>query len=289
MESYNNLTELRRAEQSMEAEARYQPVSGGSNQPGTRHPSGDGSTFPPDTTGGSNAHEPPTRSPSPTSRASKLENEDSNSDDGADDDDHSTKSKDQHDQDGTRPAGDASNTEGSISKSSYKPRPSCDDASDPIVHRESNLLLQMVPYRPRLSNGIRSDRLLPGTQGRESDTKSATRGATDSVRLLLDKWTTLGSAPVSNILDEEAVREKDEVLVGGPPFLLVVADIVSSVSGPLSVESQSLRLIPTAGRHRQEPSLTKTSLVQQITQDRMKILLISKMIICHQLQHGPLI
>ena len=237
MESYNNLIELRRAEQSTEAEAQYQPMFGGSNHPGVHHPYGDGSTFPPNPTGGSNAYESPiTRSPSPTSNASKSENEDSNSDDEADDYVNSTKSKDQNDQDGTGPAGDTSNKEGLISRLSFQPRSSYNDASDPTIHRESNLLLQMVPYGLRLPNRIRSDRLIPGGQGPDSDTKSATQEATNSVRLLLDKWTTLGSAPVSNVLDEEAATEKNEASVGGPPFVLKLADIISSVIRPINVE-----------------------------------------------------
>ena len=286
MESYNNLTELRRSEQSTEVEARYQPMSGGSNHPGVRHPYGDGSTFPPNPIGGSNAYEPPiTRSPSPTSRASKSEDEDSNYDDMADDDTNSTKSKDQNDRDGTGPAGDTSNTEGLISRFPFQPRSFYTDASDPNMHRESNLLLQMVPYRPRLPNRIRSDYLIPGGQGPDSDTKSATQEATNTVRLLLDKWTTSGSAPVSSILDEEATREKNEALVGGPSSVLEFADTISSVSWPISVELQTLNSIRTDARHRQEPNLMKTILVPHITQDCMKILVFN-MIICHQLRHG---
>jgi hypothetical protein len=287
MENYNNLTELRRAKQSTEVEALYQPMCGSSSHPGVHPPYGDSSNFPSNPIGGSNAYEPPiTRSPSPTSSASKSENEDSNSDDGADDSANSTKSKDQNDQDGAGPMGDTSNAEGLTSRFSFQPRSSYNDASDPSMHRESNLLLQMVPYRPRLPNPIRSDRLIPGGQGSDSHTKSATQEATNSVRLLLDKWTTSGSAPVSNILDEEAAREKQEASVGGPPFVLELADISSSVSWPISVELQALNSMPTEGRHRQEPNLMKTILVPHITQDCTNILHVFKIIICHHLRHG---
>ena len=287
MESYNNLTELRHAEQSTEAEARYQPMSGGSSYPEAHHPYGDCSTFPPNPIGGSNAYEPPiTRSPSPTSSASKSENEDSTSDDGADDDGDTTKSKDQNDQDGTGPAGDTSNIEGLISRVSFQPRLSYNDVLDPDMHRESNLLLQMVPYRPRLPNQIRSDRLIPGGQGQDSDTKFATQEATNSVRLLLDKWTTSGSAPVSNILDEEAAREKNEASVRGPPFILELADIISSVSWPISVELQILNSIRTYGRHRQEPNQMRTILVLHVTQGHIIFFLVCKMISCHHPRHG---
>ncbi len=81
------------------------------------------------------------------------------------------------------------------------------------MHRESNVLLQMIPYKPKAPDRIRSDRLIPAGQGPDVNTKSVTQEATNSVRLLLDKWTTSGSAPISNVLDEEAAREKTEALV----------------------------------------------------------------------------
>lgn len=134
-------------------------------------------------------------------------------DDGTGDDTNSTKSEDQDDQDGTGPAGYTSDTEVLISRPSFQPRSLHYLASDPIMHRESNVLLQMIPYKPKAPDRIRSDRLIPAGQGPDVNTKSVTQEATNSVRLLLDKWTTSGSAPISNILDEEAAREKTEALV----------------------------------------------------------------------------
>lgn len=215
MENNNNLRELRRAEQSTEAEARYQPVSGGGSHPG-HNPYGHDSTFPSNPVGGSNAYELPIMlSPSPTSGAFNPDNEDPNSDDGADDDANYTKHKDRNDQDGTGPMGDTSNAEGLVSRYVYQPRSSYNDASGPSMHRESNSLLQMVPYSPRFLDPIRSGRFISGRQLPDSGAKSATQEATNSVRLLLEKWTTSGSAPVSNVLDEEAAGDKSEASVGG--------------------------------------------------------------------------
>lgn len=217
-ESYNNLIALRRAEQSTEAEAQYQPMSGDGSHMTIQH--WDGSTFPSDPISASNPFEPPVkRSPPPSSNASKSDNEDSNTDDGGNNDDHndinSTNSKDQNDHDGAGPKRDASSAKGLVSGVPYQPRPSYNDASDPDTHRESNLLLQMVPYNPSGPDPIRSDRLISGGHGPDSGTTFATQEVTNNVRLLLDKWTTSGSAPLSNILDEEAAKEKDEASVPG--------------------------------------------------------------------------
>ena len=78
------------------------------------------------------------------------------------------------------------------------------------IHRESNLLLQMVPYRPNVPGPISSDRLLPAEPGRDGSISSITKGPTESIRHLLDNWTVSGSAPISNILDEEVSKEKKE-------------------------------------------------------------------------------
>ena len=275
MESYNSLTALRRAEQSTEAEARYQPMSGGSH-PVVHHGYGDGSTYPICV---SSAFESPIPlSQSPTSYASKSDDEGSKSDGGADDDDiddaNSTKSKDQSDPDDPAPKGDTSNADGLTSGISSMPRLSYNDSSDSSIHRESNLFLQMVPYRPGGLDPIRSDRLISDKQDHDRGTKSATEEATNSVRLLLDKWTTSGSAPVSNILDEEAAREKDEASVEGPSSVLGHANIVSSASFLISVELQTIYTIGTDGPHRQESNITRKVLVLHMTQESMSILLL---------------
>lgn len=71
----------------------------------------------------------------------------------------------------------------------------------------------MVPYNPFGSGPLLSDRLIGSGHVADSGTTSVTQEVTKSVRALLDKWTTSGSAPISNILDEEAARENDEALV----------------------------------------------------------------------------
>ncbi|KAL8724345.1 MAG: hypothetical protein Q9181_006866, partial [Wetmoreana brouardii] len=190
MESYNNLTELRRAEQSTGAEAQYQSISG----------------------------EPPIeQSPSPTSSASYSDNDDSKSDvktdrhDADDEVDDANKGKDQNGKEGTGAMSGTSKAEGPMPRLSYQTQSSYNDTSDSVVHHESNLLLEIVPYRPSLPQSIGSGRLISGGQGPDGDTRSAAQQAANSVRLLLDKWTMSGSAPVSDILDEEAAAaEKQE-------------------------------------------------------------------------------
>lgn len=84
----------------------------------------------------------------------------------------------------------------------------------PDPHRASSLLLQMVPYTPRTSNAAHSEpwnRLISSGAGEAvsmlTDAKPAMEEATNSVRLLLDKWTTSGSAPLSDMLIEESLKD----------------------------------------------------------------------------------
>lgn len=83
--------------------------------------------------------------------------------------------------------------------------------------RASTLLLQMVPYTPTNSRAAyfhQSKLLLPAapseTARSGTDRKPAMDEATKSVRLLLDKWTVSGSAPVSDLLIESATKDTPE-------------------------------------------------------------------------------
>ena len=71
----------------------------------------------------------------------------------------------------------------------------------------------MIPYNPASSTAAyldSSNRLIPyglgAVPGSDLNPKPAMREATKSVRLLLDKWTTSGSTPVSDILDAEDAK-----------------------------------------------------------------------------------
>ena len=214
-ENYDKLMALRHAEQSTEAEARYQPVPGDESRPKVYNPYGDESTFSSNPIIVPNAFEPPTRrSPSPTPNASESDHGDLSSEGGDDNDDSSKKSENDHGDSGSK--GINSGMKGMISGSSLEPRSSYDGPSDSVVHRESDLLLQMVPYRPRDPDLIRSDYLLAASQDPDNHTENTTEEVTKSVRLLLDRWTATGSAPISNILDEEAAKEKTEASVERP-------------------------------------------------------------------------
>jgi len=273
MESYNNLMELRRAEQSIEIERPFQPMSGGNAHLGVQNPYRDDSTLPQNPMGGLEAYEPPIpRSPTPTSSARGSESGDSSSDDGVDDDAdaNSTKSQDQQDQGHPGFAGDTSNTGGLIPGLPSRPRLPHDDAAKPRVHRESNLLLQIVPYKPVSLNPGNSDRLILGVHGPASESKSITGGATDSVRLLLEKWTTSGAAPVSDILDEEAAKEKKEVSVGESLLVFGFANTVP-VSCLMNVELQALHS-KRSGHCPQERDIMKMISPTHIIRDCLNIL-----------------
>ena len=215
-ESYDNGMALRHAEQSSEGDRRASIV---------HSPYMDRSTVQPDRVDRSNdSRLPLTRSSSSTSNASNSEDEDEESsiDDLDEDDDQnetiSRNSNIQNELDRTDAKRDASRPKALSSRVPYQSRLSYHASSNPDIHRESNILLQMIPYRPTDSHPILSDRLISGTHGPDmSDTPSATRGVSTSVRLLLDKWTISGSATISDVLEEEAAREKDEASVRAIP------------------------------------------------------------------------
>ena len=178
----------------------------------TRHlPYVDGSTFQSDPMSGYSAFEPPIRrSPSPTSSVHGGDDKESNTDSEGHEDDHDDV-RSMKAENGAGPNRKTSNATGTISGVPYS-----------YPFRESNLLVQMVPYNPFGSNPLLSDRLIGSGHGVDTGTTSATQEVTKSVRALLDKWTTSGSAPISNILDEEAARENHEALVLGASFIQIL-------------------------------------------------------------------
>ena len=197
MESYNNLTELRCAEQAVEVEAKDQPFPATTAHPGIHDSHAQDSAIP------ANAPLVP-RSPSPVSSDRKSEDENSSDDDDEDDNEvDSTKATNEDDENDVGRARNHLRAGGTVSRSSPYAI-----ASPPTSHQQSNLLLSMMPYRPRSRDSVGSGRLILARQGSASDPGSVTQ--TESVRKLLDKWTTSGSAAISNILDEEAANEKSE-------------------------------------------------------------------------------
>ena len=286
MESYNNLTELRRAEESIETERRFQPMSGGNTYLGVQNPYRDDSTLSHNPMGGWEAYEPPIpRPPMPTSNACGSQSGDSSSDDGVDDnsDANSTNSQEQRDQGHPGSTGDTSNTERLIPGLPSGPRLPYDDVVKPRVHRESNLLLQIVPYKPISLYPGNSDRLILGGHGAASESKSTKGGATDSVRLLLEKWTTSGAAPVSDILDEEAAKEKKVVSVGESLIVFGFAKIVP-VSWLKNVELQTLHS-KRSGHYPQEPDMLEMISPMHIIRDCLNILVSNPIKCRHHLLH----
>ena len=176
MESYRNLTELKRAEDSAAAESMY---SG---------PSPDDPMPPPST---SNSEDEGKSSSDDESNESDDDN--TNHDDGDDSDLRS-----RHLDFVPKPT----NAQHQISRLTSAPK-----ASKHIERRESNMLLQMVPYRPRARSSLRPDRLIQDLRNPDGNVQSSGQSAIESVRLLLDKWTAAGSIPFSDILSDEIAKE----------------------------------------------------------------------------------
>ena len=204
METHNNLTELRRAEQSTEAEARDEAVLQGGSRAEVSNPQRYNSSIrsnQPPATNLNETLEPKAQSPALSDR--KSSEEDSDSGDGTDNDTSSVESKDRNDQDDARLKESTPGAQRSVLRFHLH-------VPDSRTHRESSTLLQMVPYRPRLPGPFHQDRLISNDIGPDNVPNPHTHSAISSVRLLLDKWTTSGSAPFSNILDEEATKEAKE-------------------------------------------------------------------------------
>ena len=68
------------------------------------------------------------------------------------------------------------------------------------TYRASTSFLQMVPYRPNAAYSTQRNRFI--SAGPDAVPGSVMEEATRSVRFLLDRWTTSGSAPVSKVLAE---------------------------------------------------------------------------------------
>ncbi|MCJ1426226.1 hypothetical protein MMC29_004129, partial [Sticta canariensis] len=166
IENYNNVTELQRAEQSAEAE---RPLSLDSS-------------------------------------LSESDEEGSGADERLNDN-KSTQSRHQAEQENVESSAGNIQASSGFQKSAVQPLAQYDSPLKPGIHQTSALLLQMVPYRPAASNS----RLISQSNGQmarspnaiDTSPKPAMEEATKSIRLLLDKWTNLGSAPISDLLDED--------------------------------------------------------------------------------------
>ncbi|KAL8954310.1 MAG: hypothetical protein Q9183_007205 [Haloplaca sp. 2 TL-2023] len=203
MENHNHLADLRQAENVTAAEFAYRPVEHGGNRQANAKLSGP-SEVP-------NVYETPvlrSRTPYP---AAKKSTDDLFHHQDQRDDVEPVESNDGKEADtikAQRPDDIAGAQIQKTSKSLVPPQ-SSNDTSHPRTRRESDLLLQMIPYRPSFLRPLRSDYLLTDGPIPESCTESVTQEATNSIRLLLDRWTTAGSGLVSSTLDQEAAKDKD--------------------------------------------------------------------------------
>lgn len=169
IENYNNVTELQRAERSAEAE---RPLL-------------------------------------PDSSLSESDEEGSGADERLNDH-KSTQSRHQAELENVESSAGNIQASSDFQETAVQPLARYDSSLKPGIHQTSALLLQMVPYRPAASNS----RIISQPNGQiisttrssnaiETSPKPAMEEATKSVRLLLDKWTNSGSAPISDLLDED--------------------------------------------------------------------------------------
>ena len=185
IQSYNNLTELRRNESRAEIETKHQP-NDPDDSDGSAAASSPQSDDDQEAESGTSSSDDEPRPPDEDQETSMVAYQNASP--------HADKRRDNR---------------GEIPKYSTQLSGTRNDPEGGNIHRESDLLLQMVPYRPNFPRPVPSDRLLPAVPGRDSSKTSTSKGPTESVRHLLDKWTVSGSAPISTILDEESSKEEE--------------------------------------------------------------------------------
>lgn len=98
-------------------------------------------------------------------------------------------------------------------QAAVRPQPTYNSSGDPGKARVSTLLLQMVPYKSFYTDQGNSRLTIAGPDGPARlgiGEKPVIEEATESIRLLLDKWTATGSAPISDVLVEEAAKDHRE-------------------------------------------------------------------------------
>lgn len=140
---------------------------------------------------------------------SELDEEGSGADERLNDD-KLTQSRHQAEQENVESSADNIQSSSDLQGTPVQPLARYDSSLKPGIHQTSALLLQMVPYRPAAFNSRHISQsngqiIGPARSSNAIDTspKPAMEEATKSVRLLLDKWTNSGSAPISDLLDEE--------------------------------------------------------------------------------------
>lgn len=200
LENYNNVTELQRAEQSAEAEVRRAPRPPRVIYQEPSAPGDPENRF---------SSSPPPRPLSPLDILSDSDEEGSDPDEALNDAKTAEPRHQAELEDTESPAGNAQ-TLNDFQRTAVQPLAAFENSLEPRMHRASALLLQMVPYRPAASNPKhinQSNSLIyitpRGSNSVDTNLKFAKEEVTKSARLLLDKWTTSGSAPVSDLLAEE--------------------------------------------------------------------------------------
>lgn len=199
IENHNNSTRLRVAEISNNVETTYATQTSYERSGDFTNPYSAHGPFPLSHVNSEAQNSPVGRSPSPASVLSVSDGEDFERD-------HNASSNEDVDQKELENDQQGQDIGGLNRRSPSQPEMSTTHALTTNIHRESDLLLQMVTYRP-YSLSVPSQNLISGVPDTSKPMISEARSATDIIRLLLNKWTISGSLPVSEVLNEEAAQE----------------------------------------------------------------------------------
>lgn len=205
IENYNNSIELQHAEQRTEVESQGFPSRGTDNHQGpdpsfgSQEPLSAGPIEIPDLD-----HTTSRKPSSPVSSLSESDHEDVDPGKIAENARPST-SQGHVDQGHSDSSTDDAHRTDKMQESAVQQMSTYKSAVGSGSYRVSTSLLQMVPYRPNVAYSTQWNRSI--SAGPDTVQRSAMEEATRSVRLLLDKWTTSGSAPVSELLAETESKE----------------------------------------------------------------------------------
>lgn len=205
IENYNNSMELRHAEQRTEVESQRFPSRGTDKHQGpdpsfgSQEPLSAGPIEIPDLD-----HTTSRKPSSPVSSLSESDHEDVDPGKIAENARPST-SQGHVDQGHSDSSTDDAHRTDKMQESAVQQMSTYKSAVGSGSYRVSTSLLQMVPYKPNVAYSTQWNRSI--SAGPDTVQRSAMEEATRSVRLLLDKWTTSGSAPVSELLAETESKE----------------------------------------------------------------------------------
>ena len=199
MESHNNLAELRCTEQAVDAVTKDQAASAAPASRENDGPYASGGAPATNDMDGPGVNAPPIPQSSPPVRGDRTDENDESTPNDQDDDEPSISGAKSEDEDGgVALAGETLQSGEMISRSSPYGITSAD-----MNRHQSHLLLSMIPDKPSAVDALGSGRLIQTGNG-------GTKSHVDSIRTLLDKWTTSNSLAVAEILAKVTAEENVE-------------------------------------------------------------------------------